>query len=131
MCPRRRPVPAWPQQAFGDDFGHRAALAVGNAQIALHRATEKVPVLHKERIVQAKAVAQPLDILHGAFLPQHRVDRVADVAEHGKGHQTHDQQDKHGLQDAAEDVADHMAGVPVGVGQDCIGQGRPSRLTPW
>ena len=76
---------------------------------------------------------QPRDIGLGAFLPQHRVDRISHEAEHGEGDKAHDQKHEHRLGDASNDIGQHewlRLARRKGEGGRHRAR-RPSGLTSW
>src|SRR3546814_7353654 len=97
------------RHALGDQLGHRAAMAVGDAEVALRRVGEEAAVLHEEGIVEAESLAQFGALLQGGVLAHHVVDRVADIGEQREGDEAYRQQDENGLQQPSDDEGDHWS----------------------
>jgi hypothetical protein len=94
-------------QAFGDERRDRARLAVGDAEIALGGIAEEAEELDREGLVEAKALREFGAVLQRRFLAHHVGDRIADEAEHGKGDESHSDENERSLEKAAEDEGDH------------------------
>ena len=95
------------RHALQDQVGDLALELVGNAELALRRVADEAQELHDHRIVQAEPLAQFLAVFQRRFLPDHVVDRVADVIEDHEGQQGDHQQNADGLEHAVDEIAEH------------------------
>ena len=62
----------------------------------MQRVPQEAPQLHDDRIVEAERPAQALAVGDADILPDHLVDRIADVAKQYESDQRDDDEDKDG-----------------------------------
>ena len=95
------------RQAFEDHAAHRLGGPVAQPELALRGIDEEMDELDRRRIVEAELLAQRVALLLGGVLPDHGVDRIADIAEQEEGDDPDRQQHGNGLQEASEDEREH------------------------
>ena len=65
------------RQALADQFYYRLVELERLAEVAGHRPSEKVPILHDQRSIQAPFVARPLDIRRRGVVAEQETHRIA------------------------------------------------------
>ena len=85
----------------------RFTVFVGNTEIPLRRLHHKPAKLHEERVIQAKPFGKRLPFRLRGVLPDHIADRIADIAEHGKGNERNRQHHENGLQQPFDNKGNH------------------------
>ena len=92
---------------FEDDLPDRPRLLIGEAESPPCRAADEAGELDNEGGVEPQFLAQPFAVGLRCVLPNHVVDRVADIVEQRKSDQRHGQHHQHRLQQALDDEGEH------------------------
>ena len=85
----------------------RHAEAIGHAEIARQRIAQEAHELQDDRVVEAERAAHRLAVGHARGLPDHVVDRVADVAKQHEADERRRQHDEDRLRQALDEERHH------------------------
>ena len=85
----------------------RHAETIRHAEIARKRVAQEADELQDRRIVEAERTPHRLAIGHARGLPDHVVDRIADVTKHREADQRRRQHDEDGLRQALDEERPH------------------------
>ena len=96
------------RHALEDHAVDRLGGAVAEAELALGGVADEAEELDRRGVVEAELLPQRLAFAGRRVLADHAVDRVADIAEQGEGHEPDHQQDSDRLDQASQDEGEHF-----------------------
>src|SRR5215472_17535977 len=93
---------------FEDDLSDGPRLLVREAELAARGPADKPRELNHEAVVEPEILPQSFAFGNARILPDHAVDRIADIVEQRKSDQRHGEHHENGLKQALNKKGDHL-----------------------